>query len=275
MDFIELIKKEGLRRGLSNRTILTYCTCVKKFFIKCQKDPKKVKKADIQQYLDFLLKRGASGSTLNVYLNALKFLFEGILGKRLLFRIKFSKIPKTLPSVLTKEEVLSLFSAISNERHKLIIKLIYSAGLRVSELTNLRVSDLELSKNIGWVRKGKGNKDRPFIISQKLKEDIIRHIDSQNLEYGSLLFRGRNGRLSPRTISVIIKKAAKKAKIRKNVHPHTLRHSFTTHLIEDGYDVSTIQHLLGHNSSQTTMKYIHAASPRIINVRSPYDSLEN
>ena len=155
-----------------------------------------------------------------------------------------------------------------------MIKLLYSAGLRVSELVNLRVRDLELENNFGWVRSGKGNKDRMFILAGSLKEELIYHTENNKLDYDSFLFPSYNGHLSVRSVQEIIKKAAKKAGIKKNVHPHTLRHSYATHLIENGYDVATVQLLLGHNSPNTTMVYVHIAKPNMLNIKSPLDNLQ-
>ena len=270
----ELIRKEGLRRGLSPRTIKTYNHCVERFFRKCRKEVNEITKQDVKDFLDKLIEKGAGGNTINVYLNALKFFYGQVLNKRLMVYIKYSKTPKTLPAVLTKEEVTKLISAIENPKHSLMARLIYSAGLRVSELVHLKVKDLELGRNHGWVRGGKGNKDRLFIIARNLKNELMGHISSNNLDHGSWLFAGqKQGCITTMTVQKIIKKAARKAAIKKNVHPHTLRHSFATHLIENGYDVASVQSILGHNSSETTMVYIHAANPRMIAVQSPLDSL--
>lgn len=273
MDVIYLMRQEMLRRGLSHRTIVTYIQCVKEFLKKCHLEPRKISKWDIKQYIDSLVSKGAAGNTINVHLNALKFLMEEILCKRVLFNIKYSKVPKELPTVLTKEEVQILFNSIKNKKHALMIKLMYSAGLRLSELAYLKVKDLELDKNYGWVRKGKGRKDRLFIIAKGLREELIEFIKTENPEYEYWLFKGRNSHIHQRTIQEIIKKAAKRSNIKKNIHPHTLRHSFATHLIEDGYDIASVQSLLGHSNLETTMRYVHMASPKLINVESPYDTL--
>ena len=274
MDVSYLIKKEGLRRGLSPRTIHTYCSCVKRFLNYTNKEVKRFTKKDVTDYIDKILEKDASGNTVNVYLNSIKFLMENILNKKLMYNIKYSKVPKKLPTFLTKEEIKKLFDAIENKKHKLMIKLMYSAGLRVSELINLRVEDFEFSKNYGWVRKGKGGKDRLFVLAKILNEEIQKFIGDNKLSFSSYLFKGNKGQhISKETVSIIVKKSAKKAKINKNVHCHTLRHSFATHLIEDGYSVNEVQSLLGHNSSQTTMRYLHMASPKMINIRSPLDNL--
>lgn len=276
MDVIYLIERECKRRNYSEKTIETYCYCVQKFLDRIKKEPRKITRKEIQEYIDFLVENKASGSTVNVYVNALKFLMEEILNKRVLLRIKYSKTPKRLPVVLTKEEVMRLIGVIENPKHKLLIELMYSAGLRVSELVHLKIQDLELEKNFGWVRSGKGKKDRLFIIARCLKENLIDYIALNNLDYYSWLFLGRKGRnIHQASIRAIVKKAAKDAKINKNVHCHTLRHSFATHLIENNYDLMSVQNLLGHSSSKTTMVYVHVASPSLINIKSPLDELKD
>lgn len=197
---------------------------------------------------------------------------EQLLFKNWRLNIRYSKVPKALPTVLSKDEVADLIDSIENAKHKLMVSLMYSAGLRLSELVHLRIKDFELGNNYGWVRHGKGDKDRLFILSGKLKESILQLI--QNKPYDSYLFNGNKGNhISKESVYMIVKKAAKKAGIIKNVHPHTLRHSFATHLIENNYDVCSLQSLLGHNSPQTTMAYVHIASPKMIDVKSPFDTL--
>ena len=271
MDVLYLMKKEMIRRGLSHKTILTYTHCVKQFMKHCHKDFKKVTKKDIQQYMDQLIDKGACGNTLNVHINALRFMMQEVLCKRIMLRIKYSKTPKTLPVFLTKKEVIRLFESISNPVHKLIVELIYSAGLRLSEVVSLEKKDLEFEKNMGWVRRGKGGKDRPFIIARCISDRLKEYISSHDSKY---VFPGRKGRhLHTRSVQEIVSQARKKAGIEKNVHPHSLRHSFATHLIEDGHNVATVQPLLGHNRAETTLIYVHMASPAILKVKSPYDIL--
>ena len=176
MDVIELLKKEMLRRGYSLRTIKTYVACLKDFLRHCRKEPRKITKADVKEYLEKLSEKEKSGSTLNVHLSALIFLMRNILNKNFTAKIKYSRTPTKLPVVLSKDEVVNLINAIENEKHKLMIKLMYGAGLRVSELVNLRVRDFELENNFGWVRMGKGGKDRMFIVAESLKQELIYHI---------------------------------------------------------------------------------------------------
>ena len=269
----ELIKKEALRKGLSLRTIDTYNYCVGRFLNFYKKDWKLITKKDVEDYLDLLINWGRSGSTLNTYLNGIKFFFDNVLKRRLTVNVSYSKVPKQLPEFLTKEEVVRLLRAIENGKHQLMIKLLYATGMRVSELVSLKVKDFEFDQNYGWVREGKCRKDRLFVVALKLKKDILKWMGKNKLAKEDWLFPGKEGHISVESIQRIVKMASRKAGIRKNVHPHTLRHSFATHLIQNGYAVTEVQPLLGHSKMETTMIYLHMASPNLLAVKSPFDSL--
>lgn len=274
MDVHDKIKREMYRLHYSPRTVKTYLYCVDEFFKTVRKDVSKVSKSDIREYLNTMASKNVAGNTLNVHLNALKFFFEKTLHKQMLLHIKYSKTPKKLPIFLTQEETRRLINSISNQKHRLMIELMYSAGLRVSELVNLKVKDFEFGGNYGWVRHGKGDKDRRFIIAETLRGSLKVYITVNYLEPDSWVFNGRNGHLTDESVLKVVKKASKLAKITKRIGTHTLRHSFATHLIENGYDVASVQSLLGHNSLDTTMVYVHMANPKLFNIKSPLDSLD-
>ena len=274
IDIESAVKRECKRRRYSEKTIKTYIYCINRFFIFAQKSVDKISKRDVRLFLEDLSEKERTGNTMNVYHMAIRFLFEEVLNKRIWIDIKYSKVPKKIPAVLAKEEVKRLFDAVKNPKHKLMVQLMYSAGLRVSELLNVRLKDLDLNKNYGWVRKGKGNKDRLFIIADSIKDKIKQLIEQERLSNEDFLFsNNRKMQYSARTVQQIIKSAAKKAKIDREIHPHTLRHSFATHLIENGYSVSEVQALLGHKSPETTFIYVHTASPNMINIKSPLDNI--
>lgn len=275
MQPIELIKKECKRRGMSNKTIEAYCFYVDKFLKYCGKSDcvRRVTKKDVRAYIEYLCDKGKCSSTLNVALSSVKFLISEILFKTWKLNLKFSKIPRRLPTVLSKGEVRLIINCIENKKHKLMIKLMYSAGLRVGELVKLKVMDLEIDKGIGWVRKGKGNKDRMFIIAKRLKEELRDFVLFNGVGFDDFVFIGRvKGHISIETVFHIVKAAAMRSKIGKNVHPHTFRHSFAKHLVDDGNLTTDIQFLLGHSNIETTMIYTHMSSRRIINIKSPYDT---
>jgi len=274
IDIGESIRREGLRRRFSPRTIESYQTCVRKFLYRTGKTIDVVSKKDIKEYLSALAEKDYAGSTLNVNLQALKFFFCGIMNKKMKLYLKYSKESKKLPVVLSKEEVMKLLNAIINAKHKFMISFMYSTGVRVSELVNMHAGDLELERNFGWVRNGKGGKDRMFIISEKLKERLKELCEGREpSEY--LFVTNKNDKYDAQSIYMIIKNASKASGISKykNVHPHTLRHSFATHLIENGYTISDVQHLLGHSSPETSTVYIHTAANSMINIKSPLDEL--
>ncbi len=274
IDINKAIWKEGCRRRLSPRTIKTYQNCVKIFLGKTKKSIDKISKKDVRLFLESLSEKERAGSTMNVYHMALRFLFTQVLEKRMWIDIKYSKTPKKLPEVLSKEEVRKLIDATKNSKHVLMLTLMYSSGLRVSELINLKVKDLNLEKNFGYVRNGKGGKDRLITLAKNLIPAIKRIIELENLKEKDYLFQSnRRTKYSIRSIQKIVDKSSKLSKINRKIHPHTLRHSFATHLIENGYDVTSVQALLGHKSPETTLIYTHIASPNLINTQSPLESL--
>jgi site-specific recombinase XerD len=269
----EALIREMRRRRYSERTIKTYCGCLERFLAWCKKPVNNITKKDVREWIEFHSDKGQAGNTLNVNLMALKFYFEQCLGRKIWVDIHYTKTPKRIQRVLTKKEVFDLINYIKNSQHKLMISLMYSAGLRVSELLNLRVKDLDIEKNYGFVRNGKGGKDRLFIIAEKLKKNLHLLIENKNAEE-YLFLTNRKNKYNIRSIQQIVKKSSKSAKIEnwKEVHCHTLRHSFATHLIENDYSVSDVQAMLGHKSPETSMGYVHA-SGNMISVKSPFDYL--
>lgn len=270
MDILYNMKREMLRRKLSPRTVKTYLYYVKKFLLANKnKEPKEFSKKDVRRFLYDMEEKDLSGSTLNVAHNALRFMMIDVLHKSMYLKIKYSKVPEKKSEYLTKDEVGRILSVIINPKHKILVSLMYGAGLRVSEVTKLKFSDLSFEENIGWVRAGKGSKDRPFIIPRKIKDDLINICNGE----GFWLFPGRNAHLSVKSVQEIVRLAGKKAGVKKHVHPHMFRHSFTTHLLESGLDVTSVQSLLGHVRPETTLGYSHALRPKMIAVKSPLDTL--
>jgi len=274
IDINKAVKRECERRRYSNKTISTYLYCINRFLKWSRKELGKISKKDVREFLEALSEKGMAGKTMNVYHMAIKFLFEDVLHKKMWINIRYSKENKKLPVVLDKDEIKRLINSIKNNKHKLMVELMYGSGMRVSELTNLCIKDLEIDKGFGFVRKGKGNKDRLFLIPSRLKDKIKDLIKKEKLESEMFLFCSlREKNYDNRTLNEIIKKACKKAKINKKVSCHTLRHSFATHLIEQGSSVSEVQSLLGHKSPETTFTYLHLLKPNMIKVKSPLDIL--
>ena len=178
---------------------------------------------------------------------------------------------KPIPEVLTAEEVKNLINSIHNYKHKLILKLLYGCGLRVSELVSLKKEDINFTESLIHIKLSKGRKDRFVKIPESIKEDLHKYLD---LTLTNLVFESaKGGKLNTATIQKIVKDSAKKAGIKKHVHPHTLRHSFATHLLEQGTDLRLIQKLLGHSDIKTTQIYLSVSQQLIKNIKSPLDSL--
>jgi integrase/recombinase XerD len=213
---------------------------------------------------------GASASTLNQAVSALKFLFSRILGRE----APLSRRPKAdrrLPIVLSRDEVIRVISAPRNIKHRSILALAYSAGLRVSEIASMRRTDIDPDRHTIFVRGGKGRKDRYTILADRTYSLLETYIDLVKPDIW--LFEGPDGgHLSTRTIQDIFKKAVEKAGVTKSLSVHSLRHSFATHLLEDGTDLRYIQELLGHANARTTQVYTHVAQRDFLRIRSPFDS---
>ncbi len=223
---------------------------------------------DVKAYLSELIGKTAPRS-INLARAAVLFYCNEV-HKRGITGIHVPKIDKSLPVVLSKDEVVRLIAAVPRRRSQLLLKLLYASGLRVSELVTLRLLDIEGTTIT--VHHGKGGKDRMTVLPQSLAEDIKLYIREHRLT--DLLFPGRHGRaLTTRNVQAIISRAAKRAGIQKHVTPHKMRHSFATHLLEAGTDVRVIQELLGHSNLQTTQIYTHVSKEQLQKVHSPLETM--
>lgn len=268
MEELEKLKTEMKLRGFSDKTISSYTFFNEKFLNFIKKKPEEIGVEDIKKYVGEIITDKAR-STVLLSISALKFFYEIVL-KKDLKELKIPKTEKRLPNVLTKQEVKQIIENTETKKSYLILSFLYSTGLRVSELTNLKKEEINFDERIGWVRKGKGKKDRMFILPEKLISELKNH--SLKIE-SEFLFPGRDGKMTPRNIQKIINKTALKAGIQKKVTPHTLRHSFGTHLLENGTDIRKIQELLGHANLNTTQLYTHISSDELKKIKSPFDTI--
>lgn len=270
-DILKHLRTEMMLRGFSKQTSKTYLFYNSKFLEYINKSPEEVIEDDIKEYLAYKMSDDlVSNGSISLIKATLKFYYSEILGKNLSLT-KTPRMIKRLPIVLSKNEIKELLDKTENIKHRLLIELLYSTGLRLSECINLKYNDLDLNENIGWVRMGKGTKDRIFIISDIFKKDLLDYMKKKG--YGEYIFTVNGRKMSPRGIQHAIKNSAKRAGIKKNIHVHTLRHSFATHLLENGVDIRKIQHLLGHSSLQTTQIYTQVSSEEIKKIKSPLDML--
>ncbi|WP_430401164.1 site-specific tyrosine recombinase/integron integrase [Flavobacterium sp.] len=260
----------------SENTIKTYTDALKSFLIFFNtKDITAITNEDVVYYNNaYILKNNLSHSYQNQVVNAIKLYFKTIQNVSLeLDKIHRPKREKVLPNVLSKEEIKKILDAHGNIKHKTMLSLIYSCGLRRSELLHLKPSDIDSKRNLVLIKQAKGKKDRIVPLSPK----ILEHLRAYYLAYkpAKWLFEGHNKgeQYSEQSLQSVLKQALKKARINKPVTLHWLRHSYATHLLESGTDLRYIQELLGHNSSKTTEIYTHVSTQNLQKIKSPFDDL--
>ena len=268
-DFLKTLETEMKISKLSPYTLRNYVDFNKWLLEHSKKNPDKIEQQDVKLFIaDYMTDRASSSVIL--FLAAVKFAYLTIFQKDPTAGIKRPKNEKKIPVVLTKSEVGKLIEAAETIKSKLILQFLYSSGLRVSEIVRIKPVDLDFNENLGWVREGKGKKDRMFILSEKLSKKLHKFIKKHS-DWNYLFSKIKP--LTTRNIQKIVQKTTIKAGIEKSVHPHTLRHSFATHLLDAGVDIRKIQFLLGHSSIATTQIYTHISQEQVKNIKNPLDNL--
>lgn len=265
------LERELRIRGFSQKTVKSYSLYNRLFLEFIKKSPKEVKNEDIRKYLEYLKNKNSANSTLNVAINALKFYYSQILKRRFFFDVRHAKKSNYLPVVLSREEIKKMISVTVNQKHKFLISLMYAAGLRVSEAIKIKIHDIDLDRKMIRVYQGKGQKDRYTILAEKLLPTLRQQMKLKQPNDYLFIGAGGDGHLTMMSAEKIVKKAARLAGIYKNVSCHTLRHSFATHLLEQGIDIRYIQELLGHKNLETTQIYTKVTSQNLKNIKSPLD----
>jgi site-specific recombinase XerD len=260
-------------RKYSPQTRTTYIHFIQMLCRVFQKTPEEIDSADIKQFLADMEKAGYSASAMNLALSAVKFLFRNILKDNSIREQHRPRQDKKLPAVYSADEIKKILSMERNPKHRLLLMLVYSSGLRVSEVVVLKKEHIDLSRKVVYIKKGKGRKDRCTILSEKAAQFLSAYCNTCSIE--TWLFPGQppSRHLSIRSAQQIFEKAAHKAGILKKASIHGLRHTFATHLLENGTDIRYIQSLLGHASLRTTERYTHVARRNVLNVQSPLDSI--
>jgi len=260
----------------SESTIKTYSSMLSHFF-SFYKDlkPEDVCLADIKKYnYEYILKKNYSSSFQNQFINAIKKFYEKVYNKNLSIEdIERPRRGRILPKVLSKEEVALIIGSVRNIKHRAILSLIYSAGLRRGELINLKIRDIDSNRMLIVIRSAKGKNDRVIGLSKKILLLLRQYYKLYKPRY--FLFEGqKGGKYTGSSINHIFQSAKRHVGIKVSGGVHILRHSFATHLHESGYDIRIIQELLGHKSSRTTEIYTHISTKSIKNVVSPFDDLD-
>ena len=274
-DLLNKPKSQLYIRNYSPRTIASYISSLNNFAEwLIQEKVNQVTDKEVEKYLYHLKKnRNRSISGMKQTVASLKILFTDILKKEIpdSLNIRFRKEEK-IPVVLSEEEVAAVIKAVNNLKHKVILMTIYSAGLRLSECLALTVADMDFDRNQIRIRQGKGKKDRQTVLSRTLLSEMKDYLIKFCPKI--FLFEGqKGGRYSASSVQAIMKRAVKKSGIKKHATVHTLRHSFATHLLENGTDIRFIQELLGHKRLETTQIYTHISKIAFDRIKSPLDRL--
>ena len=266
---LERLAQELRIRNYSRKTMESYLRYNHDLLLYHQKDPREITTDDIRAYLDYLsVDRGPS--TVSVAYNALQFYYKHIWRRSFFYHLRHPKQPKRLPVVLSKDEVMRMIERTDNPKHHCIVSLLYGTGMRVGELVRLRMNHIDFDRGVIHIQRSKGSKDRIVMIPKSLYETLT---SQRRLKQPTdfLFTNGRGGRLTEASIQKIVAEASVRAQISKAVSPHTLRHSFATHLLENGTDIRYIQELLGHARLETTQVYTKVAAGRLAEIESPLD----
>lgn len=261
-------------RNFSPKTVQCYVCALERVSLHFGRCPSGLSKEELKSYLELQINQGKGWATINNLLTSFKHFYCGTLGRSYFMdQFKRPRHCSKLPTVLSLEEVERLIQSIRNIKHRVLVMTMYSAGLRVSEVIKLKIKDIDSARGRIIIRQPKGNKDREVPLSARLLKELRQYylIYRPNI----YLFNGQTSDkpISDRTTLHVIKQAAKRAKLTKQVSCHTLRHSFATHMMNKGIDIRTIQILLGHKSIKTTMRYCHLSSRKLLEVKSPLEDL--
>ena len=276
----KIMLEELERRNYSQETIRAYVHAVKDFAAYFQRPPDQLGPEQVRQYQAYLLRdRKLSPNTVNTRTGALRFLFVTTLKRPwMVAETPYPKRAFELPTVLTREEVARLIDNARNRFYRMILLTLYATGVRRAELTRLKISDVDSQRMVIHVEGGKGRKDRDVMLSATLLDELRDYWRGLRRKPQVWLFPGgvwhtSNEHMHDKVVWLAVKDAADRAGLKKNVHPHTLRHCFATHLLEAGADLRTIQILLGHSDLEETTIYLHVSTRQLHATPSPLDSL--
>lgn len=254
-------------RNFSPKTIKAYLGCLT-HFLKFLKNTEEWGSAEVREFLLFKQEQGCAGNTIALYLNAIAFFKRDVMHSYEPLGIQQPKKTERLPVILSREEIGKILNSTNNLKHRAMIALSYGAGLRVSEVVRLKVRDIILGEMMIHIKQGKGGKDRITMIPEKFRKNVISLMSGKRGD-DFLFVSERGGRLTERSAQKAFGKALKKTDIQKLATFHSLRHSFATHLLENGTDIRYVQELLGHSNLTTTMRYTHVARHMLKKIQSP------
>ena len=275
---LQKFKQQLILKSYSPSTIRTYTNEFVQFLHTIKEKPAtQFTTARIKDYMQYCSEKlKLSENTLHSKINALKFYYEQVLGRdKFFWEIPRPKKPLILPKLLNEIEISKLFNALANKKHKAMLFTAYSAGLRVSEVVNLKIVDIDSERMQMFIERAKGKKDRYVNLSPLLLDILRKYLLEYKPRPVKYLFESEQtkGPYPTRTVQQVFYNAKNKAGIKKEVGIHSLRHSFATHLLDKGTDIKYIKELLGHFNIKTTERYLHVSKKQLINIVSPFDDL--
>lgn len=273
-EHVKVFEQEMTRRNFSKNTVENYSSCIKVFLGWSKKDhPKNINEGDIKEFLA----QHATVNTQRNYHSAIKKYYEICLHQKNKFKyIPYARKDKQQPIVLSQEEIQKLFDVCENKKHKVIMALLYSAGLRVSELINLKWENIDRSRMIIHILAAKGNKDRQVMLAESmipLLADYWKEYRSKEYVLNGQ-FPEKELRYSDRSVLQVVKQLAAKAGIEKRAYTHLMRHCAFTHMVENGTDINLVKELAGHSNVKTTMLYVSLSHNHISKIQSPLSAIK-
>lgn len=274
-EFLEKIKRELKIRNYSRKTIKSYKSALRRFLAWLGIPPNRATIEHVREYLETLADGGASSSWMSTNLSAIRTAFDKFCCRDITLGLVTPRRPKQKPTVMSRNEIQSLIKAATSIQDKLLVIILYATGMRVSEVAKLQWKDFDFDRNLIQVRRGKGNADRIVSLPNTFRDSFIRLAELARFEGFVFPAKHNSGEthISVRSIQRLVKVLACHAGIHKNITPHSFRHAFATHLLENGTDIRFIQKLLGHRNIDTTVIYTKVAKLNTSKIASPLDSL--
>lgn len=267
-NLVQILNHTMRLRNYSPRTIEVYTSVAKNVYAHFRKPIGRLTQAEIETFLRTKLEAGCASETIRVYIQAIHFIMRHLYHRDSVIHIRYPKRPSKLPEILSREEIQRVLTSTANQKHRALIALAYSAGLRVGEVVRLTVANIDFDTATITIRQGKGRKDRVTIFSKKLFP-ALRELTRLKQSHEYVFESERGGRLTERTVQAVFQHALLTAGIEKRASFHSLRHSFATHLLENGVDLRFIQELLGHNNIRTTQRYTRLSRASFAHITSP------
>ena len=267
---LEQTERELKIRNYSPKTVKSYLYGLQEYLVFKKDNLEILNQENIRNFLLQREQKGTSPQSRNIFLSAIKFFYQEVIRTTSKIDIRSAKKSSSLPVVLSRNEIDSILGSIQNSKHKLLLSLSYGAGLRVSEAVSLKVKDVDLLELTVHIKQAKGQKDRISVLPEKMVDGLKNLIAGKKID--DFVFASeRGGKLTTRTAQKVFEKAVRKVGINKDATFHSLRHSFATHLLENGVDVRYVQELLGHQNIRSTQIYTHVANPKLKNIKSPLE----